>query len=442
MSNHLNMPLLSPRSRQSGQAALMTAMSIPVLLGILGLVVDIGWDYWRAEACKTAATAAAMAAARQAQLAGAFTTANGIAVQSTAANCPASPTSPPSNNLMAGCLYAQQNGFVNSGKQLVRYTAGTTGSPVAGSNPSYWVRFTVTEKIPTLFASVLGYQNSIVSAKSTAGVFSSAQGACIYALDPNANSAISLGGNTDVEAGCGVYDNSSSATALTCSNNTTLDAQGAAIDVTGGANCRGTVTPAPTTNQPTTADPFANVPAPSIPARCDSSGLTAGTTVNMPSDGKYVICGGGIDMTGNGSLSLPAGIYILTGGGINWHNGSVSGSGVTIYMTGPSPGGTTINGNMVVNLSAPTSGTYRGMVIYRDRTLLSPPSDKFNGGATMNFNGTIYVPGSAVTFNGGNNSAITALIADTISFIGTSNFGADTNGAVTGIGVPTAALIE
>lgn len=420
----------------------MVTLSIPVIFGMFGLVVDIGWDYWRSEACKTAAESAAMAAARQAQIAGVFTVANGIAVQATLANCPVSPASPPTNNLMAGCLYAKQNGFTNSGKQIVRYAAGTSGSPVSGSNPNYWVRFIVTEQNPTLFSSILGFKNTLVSAKATAGVFSGVQGACIYALNPSAPSTVSLGGGADVQAGCGVYDNSSSSTALTCSNNTTLNAGTAAIDVSGGASCTGTVSPSPTLNQPRTTDPFANVPAPTIPNRCDSTGLVAGASITMPADGMFVICNGGIVMNGNGSLHMPAGTYIVKGGGITWQNGTVSGTGVTIYMTGPSPTGIKINGNMGVNLTAPTSGTYQGLVIFQDRTLSSPPSDLLNGGASMNFMGTIYLPGSAASYTGGSATSITALIADTIGFVGTSYFGTDTNGSVTGLGIPFSALLE
>jgi Flp pilus assembly protein TadG len=419
--------------RTRGQAAIMMALSIPLMFGLLAMVVDVGWAYWRAEACKTAAQAAAFAAARQAQL-GSSLACGAVGCQGTTANCPATPASPPSNNLIAGCLYAKQNGFTNSGKQQVMYQANTSGSPVAGPTPNYWIRFTVTEQIPTLFAAVFSQKNLVVSSRATAGVFTNAAGACIYALDPVDAGAISMVGTSDVESGCGVWDNSASSSSLSCTNNTTLNVTGGSITLSGGNACRGTVSPAPTTNQPQTADPFAGVPLPTAPSRCDSYGLNAGDTVTMPSDGYYVICGGGgITMTGNSSLTLPAGIYILQGGGLDWHNGTISGSGVTIYETGPNANGNTINGNMVVNLSAPTSGSYKGLVIFRDRTLTSPPSDKYDGGAGMNFNGTIYVPGSAVEYAGGSATSITALVAYSISFKGNSTFGADTTGSITGI---------
>ncbi len=424
----------------------MLTLSVPLMFGLLGLVAEVGWAYWRQEACRTAAEAAALGAGRQAQVAGSVSTSAGIYTASTTTACPASPTGASSNNLMAGCLYAQANGFSNSGKQRVMYTAGTTNNPVAGSSPNYWVRYTVTEALPTLFSAVLGFQHLTISGRATAGVFQGVQGACIYALDPTASSAISLGGNTQVSAGCGVYDNSNSSSALTCSNNTTLNAGTSSISVVGLAVCNGTVSPAPSQNQPQTSDPFSSVPAPPIPSRCDNTkGLSQSDNgkISMGSDGMYVICnGGGITMKSNGTLNLPSGIYILKGGGIDWENGTVSGSNITFYLTGPSPSGIKINGNMVVNLTAPTSGTYWGLLFFQDRTLSSPPASTLNGGSTQNLNGTVYLPGSGVTYNGGSTSSVTALVADTISFVGASYFGTDTNGTTTGIGRPYTALLE
>ena len=424
----------------------MLALSIPLMMGLLGLVVEVGWAYWRQEACRTAAQAAALAAARQAQVAGAFTTSKGIYTQSTNTNCPASPAGAWLNNLMAGCLYAKANGFTNAGTQLVSYTAGTTGNPVAGSSPNYWTRYTVTETLPTLFSGVLGFQHLVISGRATAAVFQGVAGACVYALDPAADNTISLGGNAIVNAGCGVYDNSSSTSALTCSNNTTLTATSATISVVGLSTCSGNVSPTPNQNQPQTADPFANVPPPNIPNRCDSkNGLSAADNgkITMGSDGMFVICnGGGITMKSNSSLSLPSGIYILQGGGIDWENGSISGTSVMFYLTGPSSSGVKINGNMGVNITAPTSGTYWGMVIFQDRTLSPQPAGSINGGSSMSFNGTIYMPNAATTYNGGTTASVTALIADTVSFIGTSYFGTDTNGTITGVGRPYTALLE
>ena len=114
----------------------------------------------------------------------------------------------------------------------------------------------------------------------------------------------------------------------------------------------------------------------------------------MPSDGIYVICNGGITMKSNGTLNLPAGNTVVQGGGLDWENGTVNGTGVTIYNTGPNAGSIKVNGNMGVNLTAPTSGYYWGVVLFQDRTLTSPPAATLNGGATMGFQGAIYLPGN------------------------------------------------
>ena len=420
----------------------MMTLSLPLMFGLLGLVAEIGWAYWRQEACTTAAQAAAIAAGRQAQIAGTFTTAAGIYTQSTTANCPASPTGASTNNLMAGCLYAQANGFINAGKQRVMYTAGTSGVPVSGATPNYWVRYTVSETLPSLFSAILGFQHTVISGRATSGVFLGVSGACIYGLDPLLDGTVALGGNATVTAGCGVYDDSSSATALSCSNNTSMNAGTAGISVVGLSNCSGQVSPAPTVNQSYSPDPFASVPPPPIPSRCDSTGITQNSHISMPADGYYVVCNGGMIMKSNGSLTLPSGMYILQGGGIDWENGSISGTGVTIYNTGPNAGVIKINGNMVVNISAPTSGPYWGLAIFQDRTLSPQPAANLNGGSTMSFNGTIYVPNGAVSYTGGNGTSVTALVGDTVTFFGASTFGTDTNGTITGIGRPYTVLLE
>ena len=425
----------------------MITISLPVTLGMVGLVVDVGWAYWRTEACRTAAQASAMASVLQAMSASDLTCGSGVACttsSSTYTACPGSPSSPPSDNLQAGCLYAQSNGFTtggNSSRQNVQYAAYTSGSPVPGSTPTYWVRFVVAEQIPTLFTAVVGKPWMVVSSRSTGAIFKPAAGACVYALDPAASGAIDLKGTTTVNATCGVWDDSASSTALTCSNNTTLNAGSAAITVHGGASCSGTVTPAPSTGQAVAADPFGSVPTPADKNRCDYTGISAGQSITVPSDGTVEVCGD-ISLTGNGTTTLPPALYYVKNGGLDWHNGSISGTGVTIFLTGTSPGTITINGNMTVNLTAPTSGAYAGLVIYQDRTLTSPPNHTFNGGSGMNFQGSIYLPGSAVKYAGGSSTSITALVVDTVEFTGNSTLGTDTNGSITGLNKWVATLIE
>ncbi len=71
-------------------------------------------------------------------------------------------------------------------------------------------------------------------------------------------------------------------------------------------------------------------------------------------------------------------------------------------------------------------------------------SFKFNGGASQALTGAIYVPKGAATFAGGTSSGngCTQLVADTITFTGSSNFALNCNGLTKPIGSQTATLVE
>jgi Flp pilus assembly protein TadG len=47
-----------------GQAAIFLTLSLVVTVGMVGMVVDFGWAYWRKTICKSAAQAAALAAVK------------------------------------------------------------------------------------------------------------------------------------------------------------------------------------------------------------------------------------------------------------------------------------------------------------------------------------------------------------------------------------------
>ena len=70
------------------------------------------------------------------------------------------------------------------------------------------------------------------------------------------------------------------------------------------------------------------------------------------------------------ALTLNPGVYIITGGGLSvTGNGSITGNGVTIYNggSGSTYGGIALSGNGRFKLSAPTSGDYKGILIFQAR---------------------------------------------------------------------------
>ena len=100
-----------------------------------------------------------------------------------------------------------------------------------------------------------------------------------------------------------------------------------------------------------------------------------------------------------------------------------TGTGVTIVMTGTGSavGSMTINGSATLNMSAPTSGDYEGILMYQDRDAPSG-TNKINGGSTNNLVGSLYFPNQAVEFSGNSDSSSSCLrlVALTVKFSGNS----------------------
>ena len=90
------------------------------------------------------------------------------------------------------------------------------------------------------------------------------------------------------------------------------------------------------------------------------------------------------------------------------------------------------------------TGATQGIVLYGDRNM--PITDfSLTGGGTQNFGGAIYLPKAHLKFSGGNgtSTSCTKLIADTITFTGTSNVQVDCAALGTAsIGPTTAQLVE
>ncbi len=149
------------------------------------------------------------------------------------------------------------------------------------------------------------------------------------------------------------------------------------------------------TNSATTADPLSSYAAPT------TSGLT--TQPSLPGYGTYAmspgIYNGGVSIGGGMTVTMAPGTYYMKGGGFSVANGAtLTGSGVMIYLD--SGGGQlSFQGGGNITLSAPTTGTYSGVLVFQDRANTSTIS--IANGSTSNMTGTIYAPSAPVTFAGG-----------------------------------------
>ncbi len=119
---------------------------------------------------------------------------------------------------------------------------------------------------------------------------------------------------------------------------------------------------------------------------------------------------------------MSAGTYIIEGGGFSVSgSANVSGSGVTIYNAGsncPSTGGTygSINWSSTgtFNLSAPSSGTYAGILIFQSRDNTQTLSINVSGTSSSAITGTIYAA-SAQLVDGGTTPLTGSLIVNLLT---------------------------
>jgi len=85
-------------------------------------------------------------------------------------------------------------------------------------------------------------------------------------------------------------------------------------------------------------------------------------------------------------------------------------------------------------LTAPTSGTYQGILFFQDRNITSGGASSITGGTSSNMSGTIYLPGGDLTFAGNSTSTMTlALVVRNLTLTGNSRLTKDLTGNLTAV---------
>ena len=329
---------------QCGQAALMMTLSLTVILGMLGLAVDVGWAYYRQQAAQAAADAAAVAAVRAAVTSDPTGPACANKVFCGAAtNCPSVAATSPSTSFDNACMLAAANGFTTSGIDTVSVQAGIS-SPVptvSGPAASYWAVVRVNEALPALFGAAFargGYQPRRHRHRGRHG---QRRRGFLHLCPRSQRGRRFRGGQWRLGDGglrrlCGFQQFHGGHVCDRRSDRyraTTINVVGAFKKDNGG-----TTSVVPTTGAVSVADPFASLPSPTPAGSCQSGNFTAWqASPYTPAPGTY--CGFSL---GNGmSLQMSGGTYIIDGGTFSIQGGSTvtSSGGVLIYLTG----GATVN---------------------------------------------------------------------------------------------------
>jgi hypothetical protein len=445
-------------------------LNMTLLFGALGLAVDVGWGFFVKQEAQAAADAAAMAAAAYVSFGGTVTCGSGGATCGTL-NCNGVTTA--TDDLSDGCLYAAKNGFATG----VTMLGGTTSPGVTGNSPTYWTQAIVTTSHLNLFGPFTGLRHFTVTASAKAGVTSYTAGACIYVLDPSSSGAFTATGSSNTTATCGIFVHSTSTSGFTTTGSARVTASQILINSTAASIGGSTsVIPTPTYNagSPATSDPIAGVqtiPTFSNPNPCSTAAHNIGsTTVTTLNPGTY--CGGitignsaqvtfaagdylindGLSIGGASKVTFGAGLYIINGSAsgvaLSFGNSTiVNGAGVTFFITGQYTGHTIGNvqstGATTVNLAAPLSGPYQGMLFLQDPALNYTSTNSFANSAASVLQGTLYFPSTAVSYSGASSTGTyTAMIAKTLSFTGSAAFKNDPTGTFTGLETKVRGLIQ
>lgn len=160
---------------------------------------------------------------------------------------------------------------------------------------------------------------------------------------------------------------------------------------------------------------------------CTTAALDENTDFSKLAPGTN--CFSSISTKPNKSLNVPStytGPIYVNGGDVDL-KGNFNCSSCTIVLTNKSTaanatiGSLTSNAQAQNNITAPTSGTYKGIAIYQDRRATAG-TNKVNGGSNNVIQGAVYFPKSVLQVNGtGDAVSLCAMwVAKNIQLIGTS----------------------
>ncbi len=373
---------------ESGQAVVLGALAMTVLLGFVSLGTEVGMLFVTQQSEQAAADSAAITGAQEMSY---------------------------GDMTSAAKSDAARNGYTDGSDGV---TVTVNDPPLNGPNAgtSGFVEVIIAKQQPTLFMALLGKSSMTVEARAVATMGTTNN--CVYALNSTGTDiSVSNGANVSLPS-CDMYGESSNSKDLNVTGGATLSAAG--IGLVGGSSITngGRASPTPVSGAAPVSDPLAFLSPPSY----QSSSCVAGPpetwqneTIGPTSGG--TVCWNGLTIGEGATITLNPGMYIINGV-LNFGGGAtIKGTGVTFYLP---PGASLSIGNGAnENLTAPTSGTYDGILFYQDRS--NTTAESLVGGANSSFQGIMYFPKASFTFsNGSNTSTYASIVAGSLSFTGGS----------------------
>ena len=421
---------------KSGVTAVIVGLVATVVIGIVGLGVDVVTWYRTDRAMQNAADSAAIAAAT-----------NGTSTYQDEA-----------------IAVAAQYGFVNGSKGVTVNASSnqTCPDPTAESN-CYKVTVAMTTA-PQFFSQIVGLPAPPLSSAAMAGG-DVIHKYCLLALaGSGTNPALLSHGAPNANlTNCTVMSN----TGATCTGHNLQATYGDAHGTNNGCGI------SEHSNVPAVSDPYSGL-AVNIPANpCTTSqyswetkksgpaasniwgpgGVTVTALSDPPTIANHGIVCGDLQLTANVSLTTasPGSVLVIENGQLDTNGFTLStnsGSALTIIFSGTDPSGKYSHyptGGGTLNFQAPTSGTWSGVAIYQDPSLTNSNAVSFTyagNSPTWDITGLTYFPHASITFSGAvnkssNGASCFVLVADNITINGTADI-LETGGCTqAGLAMPT-----
>lgn len=400
--------------QDAGQALVVVAIGMVVILGFLGLGLDHGCLRSMKRQVQKAADAAAMAGALELT----YCTTNNCSALTTAAQNALTENGFASSALLTNCGAGSANLTITVNNTPC-YLGSVRADPHFGD--AHYVEVVVSQVEPLMFAKIFGVKTATVTARSEAALAGGSN--CIFALDPSDSGTLAVDLLASVTSQCGIVDELTSSSAMTCFLGAITGSQ---IGIVGGnPDFICAVNPDPKTHNPvpSPADPVATLPAPSV-GPCGTStkspytgysGSTAGLVLNGAATLYPGVYCGGIEINKGANVTFEPGTYILTSAtstsgttyGLTVDIGALaSGSGVTFYNTKTASGKagpvqfnfTSFTAGNGISFCAPTTGAYEGILFFQDSANTSQVQIIGSSSYNTVLQGTYYFPSAKVVF--------------------------------------------
>jgi hypothetical protein len=359
---------------------------MPVLVGAMGLGGEAGFWYYRQQAMQSAADSAAVAAA----------SASSTSFQQEARGV------------------SGKYGFVNGQGNVSVETQNGITCPAAPAGLTYseCYKVTVTSLVPLLFSSIVGYQGNATVTENGKSVPMTQLVATAVAARVNTSRkycVISLGqADVDVDldvngapkanlAGCGLMSNEN----MVCTGEARYFAAFADSPTGDTSPCGQVVSNMPSEK---VADPYAALATNIPPSTCVSYGNTNLSVAPTGSEKTY--CG---DVTLTANITIPQQmVIVIRDGKLNLNGKTLTGSALTIIFSGTNGSSSHyVDGKGTLNITAPTSGPWKGVALYQDPALTQNVNFTAGGAQQeLNVSGLFYFPNAEVTLNGAINKDV------------------------------------